>query len=135
MSARWSHPYLRLRLFKAVEGAILGAFQIATKGESAKAMERAIEEALEKNRKKTEAGRKTSQKRVEARRDLLRPYVLEQVRENPTHDATQIRKTLLSVSAKGRKDLSEALRDVGRTQQKSDIDAIMAELAEARSPD
>ena len=42
MSARWSHPYLRLRLFKAVEGAILGAFQIATKGESAKAMERAM---------------------------------------------------------------------------------------------
>jgi hypothetical protein len=88
--------YQRLRLFKCVEEAIVGAFQIATKGESAKALKRAIEEALEKHRAQTAPGRESSRKKMMSRRDEMRPFVQSIMERSPNAKpgtvATQLRR-------------------------------------------
>jgi hypothetical protein len=88
--------YQRLRLFKCVEDAIGGAFQIATKGESAKAIERAIKEAAQKHKAQTQPGRESLRKKVMSRREEMRPFVQSIVKGLPNAKAgtvaTQLRR-------------------------------------------
>jgi hypothetical protein len=87
--------YRRLRLFKCIEDAIGGAFRIATKGESAKALKRATDEALEKHRAQTAPGRDRARKKVLSRREQMQPFVLAAVDLRPNAGVSEIVKLLL----------------------------------------